>query len=1063
MNKLLLYNDSVKHDYLLLNSIHDDIQRLYVTQDTSASQVLTDFSFGSLEYLGVLFHYQGNNFVPFFNDNHIVRYIDKEINDNKNELQFKEQSYSSFSDTFVDFLKIIRQLRGASFIMDILSCDFNSYQFKLDAEELEKELDIVIRYSVDQKGNSPNGNWIMESHNINVKYLYFTEKINEWNGILSDEIKADQLLDLTVNGNNVFSKSVNGDITTYRLLQDINWDTNLLSNLFINLPQFNIGVGFSSVVNTINIDSSGNYIVGGNFTSYNGDTTGASRIIRLLPDGSRDTNFVIGTGFNNGSVNTINIDSSDNYIVGGNFTSYNGDTTGASRIIRLLPDGSRDTNFVIGTGFNSLFVRTIIIDSSGNYIVGGEFTSYNNINRSRIARINSNGDIDVNILNAFILLDSSNVIFDGQGHTITIPSGNINYSGLFIPSIRTGTNTDNPVIIRNLLINNYRNLISPGGGIVRGTPFTGNPNTNPQRRVFNVENCSYHQIAGTWGNFVGGIVGQRTGGYNGKCVVKNCYSIGNISGSSSGGICGPFTGENNGLCTIQNCYSIGNISGSFSGGICGQFTGENNGLCTIQNCYSTGIISGSSSGGICGSFTGVNNGLCTIQNCYSTGIISGSSSGGICGSSSGENNGLCTIQNCYSTGIISGSSSGGICGSSSGENNGLCTIQNCYSTGIISGSSSGGICGSSTGVNNGLCTIQNCYSTGNISGFSSGGIVGNNIVNCIIQNCYSINGGSNPNNPATYTSGFANGNFNINDISFGLVNNLIDSSNVSLNDGSANTIILDNSYGIIRVGSSNNIYYAEVRNNNNGLDGYIATFNNFPRLYAFQRIPWNNSNYQIHDTSGIYIRDLSQLITQSIDETNNNKNLNKLNVQTYYGLLNSIRTNNQLIGNVLQEGSVTKNNIDYFLLYYNNIVNVSIVDLQNIALLIDSITKNTFILNIDNLIYEIIYDPNDNTLEINNIKYTYTENPKTRFTINNKIFEIVARGSLVLELIIEKEVPKFIINKKDLLYPANRRIISLFRHLTRETKAGTNYKPLHKNLSSGEYNKLRIIKNFSKS
>ena len=112
---------------------------------------------------------------------------------------------------------------------------------------------------------------------------------------------------------------------------------------------------------------------GGTFTTYNG-TTGLNRILRLNSDGTRDTGFNIGTGFNL-VVNAITpaTDGSGDVYVVGDFTSYKG-TTGLNRILRLNSDGTRDTGFNIGTGFN-LAVNNIAPanDGSGDVYVGGDF------------------------------------------------------------------------------------------------------------------------------------------------------------------------------------------------------------------------------------------------------------------------------------------------------------------------------------------------------------------------------------------------------------------------------------------------------------------------------------------------------------------------------------------------------------------------------------------------------------------------------------------------------------------------------------------------------------------
>jgi uncharacterized delta-60 repeat protein len=166
-------------------------------------------------------------------------------------------------------------------------------------------------------------------------------------------------------------------VTSTRIIR-LNSDGSI-DNTFIT------GTGFNSTVNTISIQSDGKILVGGQFNSYNG--VSLNRIIRLNTDGSQDTSFVIGTGFG-GIVNSISIQSDGKILVGGQFTSYNG--VSLNRIIRLNTDGSQDTSFNIGTGFNNA-VNTITIQDDGKILVGGQFTSYNDISSNSIIRLNSDG------------------------------------------------------------------------------------------------------------------------------------------------------------------------------------------------------------------------------------------------------------------------------------------------------------------------------------------------------------------------------------------------------------------------------------------------------------------------------------------------------------------------------------------------------------------------------------------------------------------------------------------------------------------------------------------------
>lgn len=188
---------------------------------------------------------------------------------------------------------------------------------------------------------------------------------------------------------------------------------------------FNIGTGFNNVVNTIAIQSDGKIIIGGNFTSYNGSPS--NRIIRLNSDGSMDTSFAIGSGFDT-YITDIAIQQDGKIIIGGNFTSYNG--IPASRMVRLNTDGSIDTSFSSGTGFNTS-VNTIAIQPDGKIVVGGSFTMYNSVTANRIVRLNTDGSQDT----TFVIGTG----FNDYVSTLTIaPDGKIVAGGNFIAYKGTG-------------------------------------------------------------------------------------------------------------------------------------------------------------------------------------------------------------------------------------------------------------------------------------------------------------------------------------------------------------------------------------------------------------------------------------------------------------------------------------------------------------------------------------------------------------------------------------------------------------------------------------------------
>jgi uncharacterized delta-60 repeat protein len=142
---------------------------------------------------------------------------------------------------------------------------------------------------------------------------------------------------------------------------------------------------FNTTVGTIAPLSSGKVIIGGTFTSgFSGNIT------RLNANGSQDATFIKGTGFN-GEVNSIVQLPDGSLIVGGAFTSYNSAT--CNRIAKLSADGALDTTFVSNTagGAGNSSVNCIAIDSNGQIVVAGGFTTFSGNPALGIVRLSPSG------------------------------------------------------------------------------------------------------------------------------------------------------------------------------------------------------------------------------------------------------------------------------------------------------------------------------------------------------------------------------------------------------------------------------------------------------------------------------------------------------------------------------------------------------------------------------------------------------------------------------------------------------------------------------------------------
>jgi uncharacterized delta-60 repeat protein len=158
-----------------------------------------------------------------------------------------------------------------------------------------------------------------------------------------------------------------------------------------------MSTNYSNQISALLLQPDGKVLVGGEFTRSN--TTIRSCITRLNTDGTSDsnfTNFVATSSAPNqsGSVRALALQADGKMIMAGVFNSYNGISRG--NIARLNIDGTLDTTFPVAaaiTSFNGP-VYSLALQPDNRILTGGEFTNYNTISRSRIARLNNDGSLN---------------------------------------------------------------------------------------------------------------------------------------------------------------------------------------------------------------------------------------------------------------------------------------------------------------------------------------------------------------------------------------------------------------------------------------------------------------------------------------------------------------------------------------------------------------------------------------------------------------------------------------------------------------------------------------------
>jgi len=141
---------------------------------------------------------------------------------------------------------------------------------------------------------------------------------------------------------------------------------------------------------TLALRTNGHVILGGDFSAY--DYTARSGIVQLDTDGAVDTAFDPGKGLKAGTaIFTMLLQRDEKLLIGGNFSSFN--EVASSCVARLRANGGVDDACDPGFGANNT-VSSFAMQprtGGGKVVVGGLFTAFNEVERNAIARLNGDG------------------------------------------------------------------------------------------------------------------------------------------------------------------------------------------------------------------------------------------------------------------------------------------------------------------------------------------------------------------------------------------------------------------------------------------------------------------------------------------------------------------------------------------------------------------------------------------------------------------------------------------------------------------------------------------------
>lgn len=185
-------------------------------------------------------------------------------------------------------------------------------------------------------------------------------------------------------------------------------------------PSFNGTTGVNGIIKASSIQEDQKILIGGLFSGVHAQPR--SHIARLFADGTLDTSFNPGRG-TNGRVYAITTQADGKIIIGGEFSTYN--DLPANNLVRVNADGSIDPTYNIGTGVTGI-VYTLSVQNNNKLIVGGNFIGINGVYRSDVARVNADGSVDTTFAGE-VTASESGLVYT----SLILPNGKIMIGGNF--------------------------------------------------------------------------------------------------------------------------------------------------------------------------------------------------------------------------------------------------------------------------------------------------------------------------------------------------------------------------------------------------------------------------------------------------------------------------------------------------------------------------------------------------------------------------------------------------------------------------------------------------------
>lgn len=114
-------------------------------------------------------------------------------------------------------------------------------------------------------------------------------------------------------------------------------------------------------------------------------------VTRLQANGTLDTEFAADGGADVTPIYDLARQPDGRILAVGGFANFS--SVARNGVVRLLADGAVDPSFNPGTGANGT-VRAVIVQPDGKIVLGGDFTTFNDIAREYLVRLHTDGSLD---------------------------------------------------------------------------------------------------------------------------------------------------------------------------------------------------------------------------------------------------------------------------------------------------------------------------------------------------------------------------------------------------------------------------------------------------------------------------------------------------------------------------------------------------------------------------------------------------------------------------------------------------------------------------------------------